>query len=277
MIPRPFPSNGTLGCGLVSIDLNCDLGEGIGDDPDALDAALLSVVSSANVACGGHAGDYESMSRVTELASARKVAIGAHISYEDKEGFGRRSTAVNTAELRDQLVAQMVTLDEIARTQGSAVTYVKPHGQLYHAACVPGSEEAATIVDAVEVFRRETGRSLAVLGFAGSALVAAAIDAKLKGINEAFADRSYTPDGWLLARSEPGSLITDPNEALTRLKRLLRDREIVAVDGSLINVHAQSLCIHGDTPGAAVLARRLRAAIDTDRVKIAAFAPPPAG
>ncbi len=259
----------------MSIDLNSDLGEGIGDNPVELDSELLSVVTSANVACGGHAGDRESMERVTAVAAERGVAVGAHISYVDRKGFGRESHDVSMAVLKEQLVAQIATLDEIALASGTAVTYVKPHGQLYHEACVPGSDEAIVIIDAVTTYQAQSGRSIAILGFAGSELIKRAQEQHLKTANEAFADRTYTPEGWLVARSEPGSMITDPNEALVRLKRLLRDREIVAIDGSLIDVRADSLCIHGDTPGAVVLARRLRAAIDADRVKIAPFAPPP--
>lgn len=259
----------------MSIDLNADIGEGIGDDPSALDAALLSVVTSANVACGGHAGDFESMTRVTELAVERRVAIGAHISYVDREGFGRQSHDVSMAVLKEQLLEQIGTLDEIAHAAGSAVTYVKPHGKLYHQAGVPDSVEAAAIIDVVGDYSARVERPLAILGFAGSELIRVARENKIKAVNEAFADRTYTAEGWLVERALPGALITDPNEALGRLRRLLRDREIVAIDGTLIEVKAESICIHGDTPGAVVLARRVRGAIDSDRVKIAAFAPPP--
>ena len=271
----PVPPVGALASTNVSIDLNSDLGDGVGEDPQALDEALLSVVTSANVACGGHAGDRESMMRVSELATARRVAIGAHISYDDRDGFGRESNGVSMEILKEQLLEQIATLDEIAHAAGSAVTYVKAHGQLYHQACIPGSVEAQTIIDAVREYQDQTDRQLAILGFAGSDLVSRAQAEHIKAVNEAFADRSYTAEGWLVARTEPGALITDPNEALGRLKRLLRDREIVAIDGTPIDVRADSICIHGDTPGAVVLARRVRAAIDSDRVKIAPFAPPP--
>lgn len=266
---------GALASTDVAIDLNSDLGEGVGDDPVRLDAALLSVVTSANVACGGHAGDETSMRRVTEIAAEKGVAVGAHVSYVDREGFGRHSNGVAMDVLRQQLLEQIAELDRYAHEAGTAVTYVKPHGQLYHEACVPGSEEAATIISAVQEYQAHSQLPLAILGFAGSELVRQAQLAHLKAANEAFADRTYTPEGWLVARTEPGALITDPTEALVRVKRLLRDHEIVAIDGSLIDVRADSLCIHGDTPGAVVLARRLRAAIDADRVKIAAFARPP--
>mgnify|MGYP003450737058 FL=1 len=255
----------------MTIDLNSDLGEGIGNDPVLLDSALLSVVTSANVACGGHAGDKASMTRVTGLAAEKGVAVGAHVSYVDREGFGRESNDVSMDVLKQQILEQFAALDEIAASSGTAVTYVKPHGQLYHQTCTPGSDEAATIIEAAKEYQESVGRPIAILGFAGSELVKHAQAEHLKAVNEAFVDRTYTPQGWLVDRSEPGALITDPNQALVRVKRLLRDREIVAIDGSLIDVRADSLCIHGDTPGAVVLARRLRAAIDADRVKIAPF------
>lgn len=259
----------------MSIDLNCDIGEGVGTDPAALETDLLAVVSSANVACGAHAGDDETMRRVTAQAAARRVAIGAHVSFVDREGFGRNPGNVEMATLQQQIVDQIGILDVIAQQAGTAVTYIKPHGALYHRACTPGAEETDVVINAVRQYLADTGRSLTILGFAGSELVAKAREAGLKAANEAFADRRYTPEGWLVARSQPDAVITDPTEALTRLKRLLRDSEITAIDETPIEVRAQSICIHGDTPGAVVMARRVKAAIDADRVKIAPFAPPP--
>lgn len=259
----------------MAIDLNADIGEGVGEDPVQIEHALLSVVSSANVACGAHAGSDETMRRVTEQATVQGVAVGAHVSYFDREGFGRNPHNVDMATLRQQVLEQIAILDHWAHEAGSAVTYVKPHGALYHRACTPGSDEATVVIEAIEQFNASADRKLAVLGFAGSELVRRATEAGLKSYNEAFADRGYTPQGWLIDRAQPGALITDTTDALNRLKRLLRDQEIVTVDGTTINMKADSICIHGDTPGAVVLARRLRAAIDADRVKIAPFAPPP--
>lgn len=260
----------------MSIDLNADIGEDVGSDPIALDSGLLNVVSSANVACGGHAGDDDTMRRVTEQAAERRVAVGAHISFVDREGFGRLPQGVSPQTLEQQLIEQIGRLDVIAAQSGTAVTYVKPHGALYHRACSPGSDEAAVVIDAVIKYNEQSGRSLWVLGFAGSELVKRAKESGVRTANEAFADRRYTPEGWLVSRSAEDALITDPKEALSRLGRLLRDSEIIAIDGTPIEVHAESICIHGDTPGAVVLARRVKAAIDSDRVKIAPFAPPPA-
>lgn len=259
----------------MAIDLNADIGEGVGEDPARHDEQMLRSVSSANVACGGHAGNTESMTRVCDIAVSLNKAIGAHVSYVDRETFGRGNSDVSPEVLHQQLNEQIHALDEIALKAGSAVTYVKPHGRLYHDACAPDSVEGQVVLDVVLQFREETGRSLSVLGFAGSQLVLRAQELGLRGVNEAYADRSYTAEGWLVDRKEPGALITDANEALIRLKRLLRDHELIAIDGTPLQVRAQSICIHGDTPGAAVMARRLRAAIDVDRVKIAPFAPPP--
>jgi len=266
---------GTLASVLVSIDLNADLGEGVGDDPIALDDSLLTVVSSANVAAGGHAGDADSMARVCERAAEQHVAIGAHVSYVDREGFGRNPNNVDDDTLRAQILDQITELDIAAQASETAVTYIKAHGALYHRACIPGSREAEIIIDSALQFKAEHGRSLAILGFAGSDLIVRAREAGLKAANEAFADRTYTAEGWLVSRGEPDAVITDASQALTRLKRLLRDDEIIAIDGTPIEVSAQSICIHGDTPGAVVMARRLKAAIDADRVRIAPFAPPP--
>jgi len=259
----------------MSIDLNADLGEGVGVDPIALDDSLLTVVSSANIAAGGHAGDTDSMARVCERAAQHHVAIGAHVSYVDREGFGRNPNNVDDNTLRAQILDQITVLDLAAQAADSAVTYIKAHGALYHRACIPGSREAEIIIDSALQFKAEHGRSLAILGFAGSDLIVRAREAGLKAANEAFADRTYTAEGWLVARGEQDAVITDAIQALTRLKRLLRDDQIIAIDGTPIEVKAQSICIHGDTPGAVVMARRLKAAIDADRVKIAPFAPPP--
>ncbi len=266
---------GTLASTTVSIDLNADLGEGVGTDPVALDDALLNVVSSANVACGGHAGSSDSMARVCERASELGVAIGAHVSYLDREGFGRNPNNVDEATLRAQILDQITALDVAAQAADSAVTYIKAHGALYHRACTPGSREAEIIIDSALQFNAEHDRKLAILGFAGSDLIRRAKEAGLKAANEAFADRTYTAEGWLVDRAEVGAVVTETTEALNRLQRLLRDDEIVAIDGTAIMVKAQSICIHGDTPGAAIMARRLKAQIDADRVRIAPFAPPP--
>lgn len=198
---------------IVAIDLNSDLGEGVCEDAGEHDATLLSIVSSANVACGGHAGDAESMARVCDLAIARSVAIGAHISYPDREGFGRRTTDHSAA-----LAA------------GSAVTDIKPHGELYHD-CINNADDAQLVLDVATRFQQERGRSLALLCMPGALLLEEGARRGFITANEAFADRGYRADGRLVPRDAAGALITDPLEALPRLDRLLRDDEIVAIDG----------------------------------------------
>lgn len=258
----------------MAIDLNSDLGEGVCEDAGEHDATLLSIVSSANVACGGHAGDAESMARVCDLAIARSVAIGAHISYPDREGFGRRTTDHSAEQLTEQLLGQALELDSAALAAGSAVTYIKPHGALHHD-CINNADDAQLVLDVATRFQEERGRSLALLCMPGALLLEEGARRGFITANEAFADRGYRADGRLVPRDAAGALITDPLEALTRLDRLLRDDEIVAIDGSSIVVQARSICVHGDTPGAVVMARRIKAAFDADRVRVEAFAPPP--
>ncbi len=259
----------------MAIDLNSDLGEGVGEHADEHDATLLNIVSSANVACGGHAGDADSMSRVCDIATAKKVAIGAHVSYPDRDGFGRRATSHTAEQLVEQLLGQTLDLEAAAIASGSAVTYIKPHGELYHH-CISNPDVAAIVLEVASRFEQERGRSLALLCMPGSLLLSEGSRLGFSTAGEAFADRGYSGDGRLVPRSGAGALITDPLEALTRLDRLLRDDEIVAIDGSSIVVQARSICIHGDTPGAVVMARRIRAAFDADRVRLTPFAPPPA-
>ena len=255
---------------MVTIDLNADLGEGFGRWTLTDDEALLTVVTSANVACGFHAGDPSTIRRVCELAAERGVRIGAQVSYRDLAGFGRRSMEVPRRELADEIVYQLGALDLFARSAGTAVAYLKPHGALYNRV-VWDQEQAGAVVDALLAHRRADGRALPVLGLPGSALLAAAEAAGLPVVAEAFADRAYTAQGTLLPRTEPGAVLHDPDAVVARAVRMARDGEVVAVDGSLITVPAASLCVHGDTPGAAALALRVREALVAAGVGVEAF------
>lgn len=258
----------------MAIDLNSDLGEATGEDAEARDAQLLGIISSANVACGGHAGDEESMKRVCELAALNAVAIGAHISYVDKEGFGHRTYQVESETLQEQILVQLQSLELAAQAANSAVTYVKPHGTLYHES-IDSAELAETVISAILRYASDTGRPLAILGLPDSQLLTKAHAVGITVVNEAFADRTYDPAGRPIPRDQEGALITDPTQALIQINRLLRDDEIVAIDGTRINFHARSVCVHGDTPGAVTMARRIKAAIEADRVRLSSFAPPP--
>ncbi|SEO51512.1 UPF0271 protein [Actinacidiphila rubida] len=247
------------------IDLNADLGEGFGRWRLTDDEALLTVVTSANVACGFHAGDPATMRRVCELAAARGVRIGAQVSYRDLAGFGRRAMDVPAGELAAEVAYQIGALEVFARAAGSRVSYVKPHGALYNRA-VHDAEQAAAVVAGVRL-----AGDLPVLGLPGSRLLAAAADAGLPRVAEAFADRAYTAEGTLVPRSRPGAVVEDPDEVAARAVALARDGRVVAATGEPVAVRARSLCVHGDTPGAALLAAGVRRALERAGVKVEAF------
>ncbi|WP_037576287.1 LamB/YcsF family protein [Phaeacidiphilus oryzae] len=249
------------------IDLNADLGEGFGRWTLTDDEALLSIVTSANIACGFHAGDPATMRRVCELAAERGVRIGAQVSYRDLAGFGRRAMDVPPAELTAEIAYQIGALELFARAAGSAVSYVKPHGALYNRV-VHDEEQAAAVVAGV----RLAGEPMPVLGLPGSALLAAAAEAGLDAVPEAFADRAYTPQGTLASRREPGAVLHDPDAIVDRSVGIARDQEITAADGTRLALRARSLCLHGDTPGASEIARRVRDGLTAAGVPIKPFA-----
>jgi 5-oxoprolinase (ATP-hydrolysing) subunit A len=231
------------------LDLNADVGEG---EPET-DAALLQQVTSANVACGLHAGDAHSMRATVALALNQRVAVGAHPGYNDRDGFGRRPQQLTADEIRDLLLYQLGALDAIARVEGASLRHVKPHGALYNQAETDGLL-AAAIVAAVRAF----DTNLPLVGRAGSAMARAAAAVGHPFTPEAFADRRYRPDGSLLPRSEPGALLTDPEEVAGQARSLVTHGEVVASDGSQVPIAFETLCLHGDTPGAPVLAARIR-------------------
>ena len=237
------------------MDLNSDLGEGFGAWRLGDDEALLDVVTSANVACGFHAGDPSTMRRVCAAAAVRGVAIGAQVGYRDLAGFGRRRIDYDPDELRDDLLYQIGALDAFARLAGSRVGYVKPHGALYNTA-VRDERQAGAVVAAVAGY----DASLPVLGLPGSALLRLAAEAGLRPVEEGFADRRYRPGGTLTPRTEPDALLTGTGEVVAQALRLATGTGRVA-----------SLCLHGDTPGAVTLARAVRAALDDADVPLGPF------
>jgi UPF0271 protein len=247
------------------IDLNSDLGEGFGSWRLTDDDALLTVVTSANVACGFHAGDPATMRKVCASAAGRGVVIGAQVSYRDLAGFGRRFIDVAPAELADEILYQIGALDAFARAAGSRVRYVKPHGALYNAT-VHHEAQAQAVVAGVRAFG-----DLPVLGLPGSRLLAAAEAAGLECVQEAFADRGYTPEATLVPRNRPNALLTDTDAVVERAVRLAERGEIVAVDGTVLRSSARSLCLHGDTPGAVGHATAVRSALATAGVTISPF------
>jgi UPF0271 protein len=251
----------------VRIDLNSDLGEGFGIWRLGDDEALLEVVTSANVACGFHAGDPDILRRVCATAAERGVAIGAQVSYRDLAGFGRRAIDVPPATLTNEVIYQIGALGAFARVAGTRVRYVKPHGALYNR-IVHDQAQAAGVVAAVQAY----DPSLPVLGLPGSAWLRLAADAGLTTVGEAFADRGYTASATLVSRSQPGALITDVDEVANRVVRMVTDGVIQAVDGSDVEVSARSVCVHGDSPDAVGMARRIRAAILDRGITLEAFA-----
>ena len=253
-----------------ALDLNADLGEGVGDSPEALDDELLRAVTSANVACGGHAGDDASMARVCRLAAERGVAIGAQVSYVDREGFGRVRLDVRRDRLEDQLVEQIETLRGHARHAGSDVQYVKPHGALYNAAA-DDPDIARAVVGAVVRAAETTGALLPLLTLPGCVQARTAEQAGVPVAGEAFADRGYTALGRLVPRGEPGALVTDPDAVVARVLRLVTQGVLVAVDGTVVAVRAASVCMHSDTPGAAATAAALRHALEDADVRVRPF------
>ncbi|MFD7503499.1 LamB/YcsF family protein [Streptomyces sp. NPDC059850] len=251
-----------------TIDLNADLGEGFGRWQLTDDDALLSIVTSANVACGFHAGDPSTMRRVCALAAERGVRIGAQVSYRDLAGFGRRAMDVPPRELADEIAYQIGALEIFARAAGTRVAYVKPHGALYNRS-VHDAAQAAAVVEGITL---AAGGPLPVLGLPGSRLHEAARAAGLPVITEAFADRAYTAAGTLVPRGEPGAVVSDPDTVVKRALGFARDQAVTSADGQRIDAEVRSLCLHGDTPGAAELARRVRRELTGAGVRVAAFA-----
>ena len=252
---------------MISIDLNADLGEGFGRWRLTDDDQLLSVVTSANVACGFHAGDAATMRRVCEQAAERGVRIGAQVSYRDLAGFGRRAMDVPPDELAAEVAYQIGALEVFARAAGTRVSYVKPHGALYNRV-VHDEEQAGAVVDGV----RLADAALPVLGLPGSRLLELAGGSGLPTVTEAFADRAYTAAGALVPRGEEGAVVTDPEAVVERSLGLARDGAVTSHSGSRVAVRARSLCLHGDTPGAVELARRVRARLTGVGIRVEAFA-----
>ncbi|MGH8785207.1 MAG: LamB/YcsF family protein [Cupriavidus necator] len=251
----------------MQIDLNSDLGESFGAWSMGNDAAMLDIVSSANVACGFHAGDPAGILHTLKAAAARGVAVGAHVSYPDLQGFGRRNMDVASADLVADVIYQISALSGMAATVGTTVRYVKPHGALYNT-IASDERQARDVISGI----RAVDPGLALVALAGSPLVGWAREAGLRVIAEAFADRAYTPGGTLVSRREKGAILHDAAEVAQRMLRLVREGTVPAIDGSVARVEAQSICVHGDSDGALEMARAVREALERDGVKIRAFA-----
>ncbi|QGW84078.1 5-oxoprolinase subunit PxpA [Variovorax paradoxus] len=246
----------------MQIDLNADLGEGAGSDE-----ALLGLVSSANIACGWHAGDAKTMRQCVRWAIEHGVAIGAHPSFPDRENFGRSTMHLPADEIVANVLYQVGALAAIVKAEGGKLSHVKPHGQLYNQA-VKEPELADALCEAVRRF----DPSLRFFGLAGSGMIDAARRAGLTPVEEVFADRGYMPDGSLVPRSQPGALIEDEEQSLAQTLSLVRDRKVTAIDGSTVPVNAQTVCLHGDGAHALAFARRIRDRLQQEGIAVRATA-----
>lgn len=247
----------------MQIDLNSDLGEGFGPWEMGDDAAMLGVVTSANIACGGHAGDPEVMFRTLKMAAERGVVVGAHPGYADREGFGRRVIPMAPGEIARMVAAQVGALVGVAALAGARVRYVKPHGALGNLAA-DDRAVAEAILTAIP-------SDMAVLAISGTELELAARAAGVPVFSEIFADRAYLPNGRLVPRSRPGAVLHDAGEVSERLLGFLQTGLMPVLDGAPIKLAAQSICVHGDTPGALDMARRLRDRLQAAGVTLSPF------
>lgn len=247
----------------MTIDLNADVGESLGPWSMGDDAALIPLVTSVNVACGFHAGDPRIIERTVGLAVAAGAAIGAHPGYPDLVGFGRRDLAMVPADLEAAIVYQVGAVAAFARAAGTELRHVKAHGALYNRAAVD-PETAAAVAGAV----RRCSPDLVLVGLAGSELLRAGVDAGLRVAAEAFPDRAYERDGTLRSRSLPGAVLTDGDAIAERAVRMARDGVVIAADGSRVRLRADTLCLHGDAPGAVEHARAVRAALEAAGIAV---------
>lgn len=250
-----------------AIDLNSDLGESVGGHLVADDAAMFALVTSANIACGYHAGNEATMRSSCGLAVRHGVALGAHVSYRDLEGFGRRPREIAPNDLIADVLAQLRVLARIAEDEGTSIRYVKPHGALYNRIAID-PDQADAVATAVHTF----DPALPILGLAGSAIAGAAADEGLPFRHEAFVDRAYRHDGTLVPRSEPGAVLSDIDEIASRAVRMVQRGDVDAADGRVIPVEVDSLCVHGDTPDALSMARAVLHALTAAGIRMAAFA-----
>lgn len=252
---------------MPSIDLNSDLGESFGQWSMGDDAAMLDIVTSANVACGFHAGDPAGILRTLKAAAAKSVTIGAHVAYPDLVGFGRRNMDIASDELSADVIYQIGALQALAHAAGTSVRYVKPHGALYNT-IAHDQRQALAVIEAI----RAVDPSLVLVALAGSPLIELARGEGLSCIAEAFADRAYTPQGTLVSRREAGAVLHDAKQVAQRMLRLVQTGEVEAIDGSVTRIEADSICVHGDSPGAIQMARAVRQLLERSGVSLQAFA-----
>ncbi|MVA55225.1 LamB/YcsF family protein [Agrobacterium vitis] len=251
---------------MAAIDLNSDLGESYGAWSMGDDSAMLAVVSSANIACGFHAGDPSGIWKTVKAAADNGVSIGAHVSYPDRVGFGRRDMDVTSEELIADVIYQIGALKGMAAAAGARVTYVKPHGALYNR-IANDARQGQAVIDAVKAI----DSSLVLMGLAGAPILDLARTSGLSVVAEAFADRAYTPQGQLVSRREAGAVLHDAEKIASRMVQLARQGTLEAIDGSVIKVEAQSICVHGDSPGAVAIAQEIRRRFEAEGIAVQPF------
>ena len=251
---------------MPSVDLNADLAEGFGIWELGDDDAMLDIVTSANLACGFHAGNPVGLARTCRAAAARDVRVGAQVGYFDLAGFGRRRIEVAPAELTADVIYQIGALQALARAAGTTLAYVKPHGALYNTIATD-RDQARAVAEAVHAADPE----LPVLGLAGSVFFTEARRLGLRTVAEAFADRAYRPDGHLLPRSDSGAVLRDPVHIAERVVDMVKSGTVTAVDGSVVKIDVESVCVHGDSPGAVEIAGAVRNRLVAEGIELAAF------
>ena len=252
---------------MLSVDLNSDLGESYGAWNMGDDAAMLGIVSSANVACGFHAGDPAGILKTVRMAAENNVVIGAHVSYPDRAGFGRRNMDVTSEELIGDVIYQIGALQGIAKAAGTRVCYVKPHGALYNQ-IAHDERQALAVIQAIQML----DPALALMGLAGTKVLTLARAEGLAVVAEVFADRGYTKDGLLVPRHEPGAVLHDPEDVAKRMLNFARTGSITAHDGTDIRIEAQSICVHGDSPDAVAMAKAIRRRFEAENIRVKPFA-----
>lgn len=253
---------------MVSIDLNSDLGESYGAWKMGDDAALLGVVSSANIACGFHAGDPVGLLKTVRNAAERGVAIGAHVSYPDRVGFGRRDMDATSEDLIADVIYQIGALQGIAKAVGAKVRYVKPHGALYNH-ITNNKRQGLAVIKGIKMI----DPALVLMGLAGTPILQLARAEGLNVLAEVFADRGYTPEGLLVSRREPNAVLHDANFVAERMLKFVRTGTVTAVDGTEIRIDAESICVHGDNPEAVTVARTIRRTFESNGVAVKSFLP----
>ena len=251
---------------MKTIDLNCDMGESFGTYVLGYDALAMPYVTSINVACGFHASDPDNMAKTVMLAKEKGIAVGAHPGFPDLVGFGRRAMAFTPEEVKNAVVYQIGALAAFCRTAGIKMQHVKAHGALYNMA-----EKDLAIATAIAAAIKAVDPELYMLCLANSQMVVAAKQQGVSFVEEAFADRAYTEEGTLVSRKVAGSVIHNITEVVSRVVRMVKDESIISITGKEIPIHAQTICVHGDTPGAVEMVKALREALDKENIVLRAF------